>query len=211
MRPYLSKLLLLPLLMLIGLSGCSQDGAPENSNTTATTTTTDPIPTVMTPGDYPQVVSIGGTVRQYILHVPQGYDGTTSLPLVFVLHGFGGSAGSMVKLTGMDAKADLEHFFVAYLQGTVGPGGGPGWNSGITPETGITVDDVAFVRDLLEQLEGQLSVDAKRVYAAGFSNGAFMCHRLGAELPDILAGVAMVEGTIGISQDQGTTYNMIPA
>ena len=147
-------------------------------------------------------------VRTYILHVPPGYDGTKALPLVFILHGFGGNAASMVKLTGMNDKADQENFFVAYLNGTEGTNtdkgvSGLAWNNGLTPELNMTVDDVAFVRDLLKHLEGQLYVDSHRVYAAGFSNGAMMAHRLGAELPDLLAGVAVVEGTIGLAQSDG--------
>jgi len=36
------------------------------------------------------------------------------------------------------------------------------------------------------------------MFAAGFSNGAFMTNRLGAELPDILAGIAVAEGAVGM-------------
>jgi polyhydroxybutyrate depolymerase len=160
----------------------------------------------MTPGDYKQKITSGGVVRPYLLHIPTGYDGSSALPLVFVLHGAGGNAASMVKATGMNGKADQQNFFVAYLNGT---GDRPGWNTGITPNLGITVDDVAFIRELLADLEQQVYVDSSRVYVAGFSNGAFMGNRLAAELSDLLAAVAVVEGTIGIKQDDGT-WNTIP-
>src|SRR5574337_722925 len=92
---------------------------------------------VMKPGTYNQKISVGGTVRSYILHVPPGYDRSKPLPLVFVLHGFGGNAAGMVKLTGMNEKADRENFFVAYLNGTEGTSStkdvsGLAWNSGLT-------------------------------------------------------------------------------
>ncbi len=168
----------------------------------------------MKPGDYRQTITSGGTKRTYILHVPQGYDGSTPLPLVFVLHGFGGNAAGMVKLTGFNEKADQEKFFVAYLNGTEVTStekgvSGQAWNNGITPDLDFKVDDVAFVRDLLKHLQGQLYVDGKRVYAAGFSNGAMMSHRLGADLSDLLAGIAVVEGTIGVAQSDGS-YVTIP-
>lgn len=164
---------------------------------------------VMKPGAYPQKIESGGNARQFILYVPRAYDGSQALPLVFVLHGYGGNAAGMVKTTGMSDKAEAEGFFVAYLNGTVVSDpvtGAPdrAWNSGITPEIGPNVDDVGFVRDVLKQLEGELRVDSRRVYAAGFSNGAFMSHRLGAELTDVLAGVAVVEGTIGETEADGT-------
>lgn len=163
----------------------------------------------MKPGDYKQAIPINGMKRQYILHVPPGYDGSTALPLMFVLHGFGGAAGGMPKTTGMNEKADQENFFVAYLNGTEGKNTEKGieglaWNAGLTPDLNLTADDVAFVRDLAKQLEGQLYVDSQRIYAAGFSNGAMMSHKLGASLPDLLAGVAVVEGTMGIRQPDGT-------
>ena len=165
---------------------------------------------VLAAGDYDADIASGGVERHAILHVPEGYDGRKPLPLVFVLHGFGGSAASMIPLTEMSEKADDEGFFVAYLDGTpcVPQAGSPcvgqrGWNNGLSAELGITVDDVGFVRDALKHLQALVRVDVRRVYAAGFSNGGMMCHRLGSELSDLLAGVAVVEGTIGIRQDDG--------
>jgi polyhydroxybutyrate depolymerase len=179
-----------------------------------TTSPTQPAPPavpVMQPGNYPQKIMSGGLARTYLLHVPTGYDGSQALPLVFVLHGFGGNAASMVKQTGFSEKADQENFFVAYLNGTQATDAAKGvtgtaWNNGLTPELNMTVDDVAFVRELANKLEGQLYVDSRRIYAAGFSNGAMMAHRLGAELSDVLAAVAVVEGTIGLAQPDGTFY-----
>jgi len=163
---------------------------------------------VMQPGNYNQTITSGGLQRNYILHVPQDYDGTQSLPLVFVLHGGGGTAQSMIGLTGLDSMANQEGFFVAYLQGTLGDEKS-GWNTGIT-DNGVTVDDVGFVRDAVTELEGQLNVDTRRIYAAGFSNGGSMAQRLAAELPDLLAGVAAVASTFGMSVDHGVTFEMIP-
>jgi polyhydroxybutyrate depolymerase len=173
------------------------------------------------PGTHPQTIWSDGTQRNYLLHVPAGYDGHKPLPLVFVLHGFGGNAQGMEASTGMSLKADTEGFFVAYLNGTPCVPGDPpdhdpactgqlAWNSGLTPRLGITVDDVRFVREVLRRLQDELRVDVRRVYAAGLSNGAFMCHRLGADLPDLLAGVAIVEGTIGI-RDLDGDFRTIPA
>ncbi len=155
----------------------------------------------MVPGDYDLTFDTGGLPRNYILHVPVNYDGSHALPLVFVLHGLGGSAQEMVKSTGPSKLADQGGVLVAYLQGTGDP---PGFNSGLLPELGLTVDDVDFVRQLLANLESQLQVDSQRVYAAGFSNGAFMAYRLAAQLSDKLAAVAIVEGTIGLRQPDGS-------
>jgi polyhydroxybutyrate depolymerase len=166
------------------------------------------------PGTWPQAILSGGLVRNYILYIPSGYTGE-ALPVVFVLHGFGGSAAAMVASTNLNAKADAEGFFVAYLQGTPCDPNPPyaapnctgtelGWNTGITDQLGILTNDVQFVRDVLVKVEATVVVDRVRVYAAGFSNGAMMAHRLGAEMPRTLAAIAAVEGTVGIYQPSGT-------
>jgi polyhydroxybutyrate depolymerase len=168
------------------------------------------------PCDDSRTISSGGVPRQYILHIPVGYDGHKPLPLVLILHGFGGTACSMVGTTGMSNKADAEGFFVAYLDGTpcvpsdVCTDDRQGWNSGIDPLREFTVDDVRFVRDVLRQLQEHFRIDVRRIYAAGFSAGAFMSHRLGAELSDLLAAVAVVEGTIGLGQPPDIPFLTIP-
>ena len=164
----------------------------------------------MAPGDYYQTITVGPDVRKYILHVPSGYDGSKALPLVFVLHGRGGTAGGMVNTTGMNDKADQEGFFVAYPEGMLNSDGKPVWNSGTAPAIDSTADDVGFIRDLLNQLEGQLNVDSKRIYATGFSQGAALSYQLGATFPDLFAAVAPVAGAIGTSSDGGVTFTMIP-
>ena len=55
-------------------------------------------------------------------------------------------------------------------------------------------DDVAFVAALLDELEASLCVDAGRVYATGFSNGAMLVYRLGCDLTERFAAVAPVSG-----------------
>ena len=166
-------------------------------------------PQAMQPGDYSQTLTSGGLQRSYMLHVPLRYDGSKALPLVFVLHGYGGQAEGMAGSTGLSLKADQEGFFVAYLQGTLGSEGKSSWNTGIVSND-ATVDDVRFVRDVARELEGKLKVDTRRIYATGFSQGGSMTHRLAAQLPDLLAGVATVESTVGMSEDQGITFKMIP-
>jgi len=191
------------LLALILLSACkSGSESPEARNTPETQNPQ----VVVNPGIYPQAIVSGGVKRNYLLYVPQGYDGSKALPLVFLLHGHGMSAESMMKSTRMNEKADQENFFAVYPQGTVGPLGKTGWNTGSNDDVNPNIDDVAFIRDLAIKLEGQLNVDSKRIYASGLSFGAAMSHRLAAELPDILAGVAVVAGAIGNSVDGGVTY-----
>ena len=150
------------------------------------------------PGTYMETMQSGGQSREYIIHIPIGFNGTKALPLVFVLHGFGGSDQGMAKGTGMIPKADQENFIVVFPNGTGTPSG---WNVIINPQPATTADDLSFFRDMINRFEQRLRVDPKRIYVAGFSNGAFMAHQLGAELSDQLAAIAVVEGAIGTHED----------
>jgi polyhydroxybutyrate depolymerase len=57
-------------------------------------------------------------------------------------------------------------------------------------------DDVAFVDQLLDELQATLCIDPDRVYATGISNGAMFVHRLGCDMGDRFAAIAPVAGTL---------------
>ena len=144
-------------------------------------------------------LDVGGRKRTYLLHLPKGHDGQSTLPLVVVFHGGGGNAPNAVRMTGMDAKADAETFLVAYPNGT-GPVDGAfltwnAWNC-CGPALDDTADDVGFVRALVERLRRDHDVDPKRIFATGLSNGGMMTHRVGCELSDIFAAIAPVAGAL---------------
>jgi polyhydroxybutyrate depolymerase len=189
------------------LSACGSSPAPVEDTPAglppapAAETPSAPSPSApLQAGDYTQTLTVGADTRSYLLHVPANYDGSTPLPLVLIFHGGGGTAQAMVHSTQMSAKADLENFIVAYTQATIADNGISAWNTGLYPYPGITADDDAYTQDVIAQIESQLNVDTKRIYAAGFSNGSMMTYRLAAKFPDIFAAVAIAEGTIAIRQ-----------
>jgi polyhydroxybutyrate depolymerase len=106
-------------------------------------------------------------------------------------------------MTGMSRKSETEGFIAVYPDGTGGPGGALTWNAGEQYCCGDAmrrrVDDVAFIRALLEHVRSIVRIDERRVYAAGFSNGAMMTYRLGCEAADIFAAIASVSGALGTS------------
>ncbi len=140
-----------------------------------------------------------GVKRTYELHLPNGHDGKKPLPLVIVLHGGGAPVGSAERMSRMSPKADKEGFIVVYPNGT-----GPfpekfltwdAWNC-CGPAVKSQVDDVGFIRTLIEKLEKEYAIDPKRIYATGLSNGAMMTYRLGCELSDKIAAIAPVAGAL---------------
>ena len=154
----------------------------------------------LAPGDYEFALEHRDRIRSYLLHLPPAYDGETPLPLVLALHGGGGNPRSMARKTNFNALADREGFIVVYPAGT-------GrlrdalltWNAGHCCGYALrnNVDDVGFLRALIEELQRSLAVDPARVYVTGHSNGAMMAYRLGAELPEQIAAIGPVAGSIG--------------
>jgi polyhydroxybutyrate depolymerase len=145
-------------------------------------------------GDSNKSITVDGVERSYILHIPPGYSSSTHLPLVFVLHGMGGTAESFKSKSGMSAKADQENFVAVYPNALGNPSV---WNSNLSDISSKGVDDVGFIRVLLDRLEHDLRIDRRRVYCSGFSSGAIMSYLLGAKLSHRLAAIGIVSGTVG--------------
>src|SRR5215208_2913776 len=70
------------------------------------------------PGDYKRTITVGGRVRSYLLHLPSSPDRGKPMPVVIVLHGGGGNAEGVARVSGFTAKADEERFIVIYPNGT---------------------------------------------------------------------------------------------
>jgi polyhydroxybutyrate depolymerase len=150
-------------------------------------------------GEIDATLSVGGRSRHYRLHVPPAP--AQPAALVLVLHAHGGDARQAAHISGMSAKADAEGFFVAYPLGSGWRGINRGWNAGHCCGYAMSaqVDDVAFIRALIDHLLTTHPIDPGRVYVTGISNGAMMAHRLGCELSDRIAAIAPVAGTLGLA------------
>ncbi len=129
--------------------------------------------------------------------MPPKYDPKKPAPVVLALHGATMVAKLMEAGTGLSKTADANNFIVVYPNGT---GFLQTWNAGLFPGDVNKVDDVKYLGKVLDDVEGALNVDKKRVYATGLSNGGMMCYRLAAEMSDRIVCIAAVGGTMALEK-----------
>ncbi|MBS2011916.1 MAG: hypothetical protein JST00_03425 [Deltaproteobacteria bacterium] len=117
-----------------------------------------------------QTLTVGGAARTYNLFVPEGYDGRKTFPLVFVFHGDGGTGSGIRNSFKIEATAAGGAIFV-YPDGA-----GKTWV--IDNAAGIQ-KDIDFVDAIAASLKTSHCVDTKKVFATGFSKGAYFTNMLG--------------------------------
>jgi polyhydroxybutyrate depolymerase len=127
--------------------------------------------------------------------------------LVVVLHGGGGNGPAAARQTRFNAEADRQGFMIAYPDGTdrarpvmalLGKKGSLTWNAGRCCGYAMDnqIDDVAFIRAMVDAIAHEFPIDRRRIYATGISNGAMMAYRLACEASDIFAAVGSVSGPL---------------
>ncbi len=149
-----------------------------------------------------ETVDLGGD-RPTGLFVPVSYEQGTPTPLLLTLHGYGSNGDDFVRGSGLAELAAGEGFLLLAPDGTPDRLGARFWdateaccNFGDDP-----VDDVGYLTGLVEDAARQYSVDSTAVHVVGFSNGAFMAHRLACERPDLFASIVAVAGSIDPDRD----------
>ncbi|CAB4760114.1 unannotated protein [freshwater metagenome] len=144
-----------------------------------------------------------GRTRTYRVYVPSSLVAGQPAPLLVALHGGLGSSAQFEENSGFDALAEANRFVVVYPDGIGSRPDGTGpqtWNGGYCcgPAARDRVDDVGFIRRLLDALGTELNLDPARIYAAGHSNGAIMAYRLACELADRIVAIGVQAGSLGV-------------
>ena len=143
-----------------------------------------------------QTIVHDGMNREYIIYVPNSYDGTSAVPLLLNFHGFGGSASQFMQEADMRSLAEADTFILVYPQGSCLDGSSH-WNPCPTGgDNKSTADDVGFVEAMISEISSQYNLDMERIYAAGYSNGGMMAYGLANYKSDLIAAVASVSGTM---------------
>jgi polyhydroxybutyrate depolymerase len=167
-------------LLIISITSCSQ-GSWQT-----------PPAGILSAGDWKLSLDQDGKTRTFYLHIPACYKIGTAVPLVISFHGYMDTATAQSDKDGFMQKADEECFIVAYPEG-YGTSGFQSWNAGRAccgAAEDNNLDDVGLARDIVSLLAGRCTIDPKRIYAHGHSNGAGMAHRVGREASDVFAAVS---------------------
>jgi polyhydroxybutyrate depolymerase len=156
------------------------------------------------------VTTPDGRRRHFRLYLPSGVAvGSDTVPLLVALHGGLGSSDQFAANSGFDELAESNGFIVVYPDGIRAVPDRPGlqtWNGGYCcgPAARQNVDDVGYVRFLIDLLTQRYPIDSSRIFAAGHSNGAIMAYRLACELSDRIVAIGVQAGSLGIDDCQPT-------
>jgi len=133
--------------------------------------------------------NIDGRERVYYLHIPENIP--ENAPLVFVFHGYGGSAKEMIGYSKINPIADKNGFAVCYPQGVFGEDKKNSWNAGYSNPD---VDDVNFLTSLARYLQGEYKLSSENTFGTGMSNGADICYILACKASEVFSAIAPVAG-----------------
>lgn len=152
--------------------------------------------------DAPYGFDEGQDSRSYLVSRPDTC--RQDCPLVLDLHGHGGSAEMQLRHSGLRANAERNGYVAVFAQGLHGS-----WNGGKGPYGACCsfamdqgVDDVAFLRHVVERVTREFPIDRTRVYVTGWSNGCAMAQRLAAEASDVFAAAACTGHYLLTRQDR---------
>ena len=136
--------------------------------------------------------SHGGLNREYYLYVPDSL--VVDAPLLFVFHGYSGSASGIMNYSGLNQIADDNGFVVCYPQGLIDDWDYSFWNVGYDWHVDETVDDVGFSTFLAQYLQTEYNLSAQNTFSTGMSNGGDMSYLLACQASDVFRAIAPVAG-----------------
>lgn len=142
-----------------------------------------------------ETITDQGLTRTYHLYIPDNLP--SGAPLVFILHGYGGSAESYLNNTSLTFKklADEEKVMLCYPQATKDPKPNTGWNVYYPWQIDrMAVDDCEFICNLAKHLQSTYNLSEKNTFLTGMSNGGEMCYLMAYRKPEAFGAIASMAG-----------------
>ena len=112
--------------------------------------------------------------------------------LLFIMHGSGGSGKQIMKnATKLEAIAEKENLLIVYPDGYKNY-----WNECRRASTALAntenINENSFFTEMINYFKKHYSIDAKKVFAAGFSGGGHMAYKLALTMPDKIRAVTAI-------------------
>jgi len=135
-------------------------------------------------------VRVDGDSRTYFLFVPEAPSPSAGRPLVYVLHGGGGTARGMARSVDdeLHALAETEGALIVYPQAI-----DRSWDFGegvVSERMDQRRDDLKFLTGLASVIERRHKINRQRIYATGISRGGQASYFLACKSPGFLAAIA---------------------
>ena len=140
-------------------------------------------------------VTFPGT-RPFKLQVPAVYLASKATPLIISLHGYTSSGAAQESYFKLGPVANARDILYVAPDGTLDNAGNRFWNA--TPACcnfyGSAVDDEAYIMSIIKTVSKSYTVDSKRIYIVGHSNGGFMAHHMACSHSDQIAAIVSFSG-----------------
>ena len=142
-----------------------------------------------------QTIYYDGNNREYELYIPENYNDSNAVPLLFNFHGGNGTTSDQIYLSDMRSLADENNFIIVYPQAIADPTDDGSLNWIFKGDSDH--DDIYFIESIIDELSSQYSIDLTRVYACGYSLGGEFVYELLCRLNNKIAAGVVVARTMG--------------
>ena len=148
--------------------------------------------------------------RPYNEFVPSTYSSNSPVPLVVALHGYSSSGKQLESFVNFKAVAEQRGFILVSPDGTIDATGNQFWNATeVCCNFFSEVDDDAYLISILNDMESKYSIDPKRIYFVGHSNGGFMSYRMACKHSDRIAAIASLAGATFLNSSDCSAKNPV--
>lgn len=152
---------------------------------------------VLKPGSLERSLTVNGVKREYLLHIPSGYQGQP-IPVVHAYHGLTRTGQILMQNTDLAALADQETFAVVAPQGSGQPSR---WDF-------LGEADLDFAEALVAETRKLICIDSSAQFALGHSNGSLFVFELACRRD---VGFAAIGGVSAAYPPIGECSQQIPA
>ena len=155
---------------------------------------------------FAETINIGRSEVQLV--TPSGYSASIKTPLVILLHGYTSSGAAQESYLKFSELTDEYNFLLLTPDGSKEAFGDRNrfWNAttACCNFYRSTVDDSAYLRDLIIEMQSNYTIDENRIFLIGHSNGGFMSHRMAYDHPQTIAAIASLAGASPLEMTRET-------